>query len=56
MRFQVLPIDVLPLFPGLHLGAIHLYLRVGLYTARGSVLKVEMTILDNQTKGISIDE
>ncbi len=23
---------------------------------KGSVLKVEMTILDNQTKGISIDE
>jgi hypothetical protein len=24
--------------------------------ARGSVLKVEMAILDNQSKGISIDE
>ena len=34
MRFQVRPINALPLFPGLHLSATHLYLRVGLYTAR----------------------
>jgi hypothetical protein len=30
--------------------------QIGVVQALGSVLKVEMTILDNQSKGISIDE
>jgi hypothetical protein len=34
MRFQVLPIHALPLFPGLCLGATHLSLGVGLSTVR----------------------
>ena len=34
MRFQVRPINALPLFPGLPLGATHLSLRVGLSTVR----------------------
>jgi hypothetical protein len=34
MRFQVLLIHALPLFPGLFLGLIYLSLRVGLSTVR----------------------
>jgi len=34
MRFQVRPINALPLFPGLPLGVTHLALRVGLSTVR----------------------